>query len=168
MKVKVRKAGIPQESVAHNYLWANYRDTYMCEVARESDISPDDVMVAFWTDPPFWVRSLFRLRNSLVRVFGLKGDESLSRESLEQCIRTGEQQGFVSVSMKTADETIVLLRDKHLNAYLSVYMAAGGGSKQVSATTMVQYKNRLGRVYFSLIKPFHRLVVKSLLCRAVS
>ena len=57
-----------------------------------------------------------------------------------------------------ADETIVALDDKHLVAYMSIYIEGG----QVFASTVVRYHNKLGVVYFNLIRPFHVLVVKNL------
>ena len=50
------------------------------------------------------------------------------------------------------------LDDKHLVAYMSVYIEGG----QVFASTVVRYHNKLGVVYFNLIRPFHVLVVKNL------
>jgi hypothetical protein len=44
-----------------------------------------------------------------------------------------------------------------------VGMRATDGFK--SLTTLVHFNNRFGRFYFALIKPFHRLMVKSLLGR---
>ena len=42
--------------------------------------------------------------------------------------------------------------------YMSVYIEGG----QVFASTVVRYHNKLGVVYFNLIRPFHVLVVKNL------
>ena len=81
-----------------------------------------------------------------------------SREKLEEALNNGESCGFMSVAERTADETIVALDDKHLVAYMSVYIEGG----QVFASTVVRYHNKLGVVYFNLIRPFHVLVVKNL------
>ena len=46
----------------------------------------------------------------------------------------------------------------HLVAYMSIYIEGG----EVFASTVVKYHNKLGVVYFNLIRPFHILVVKNL------
>lgn len=90
--------------------------------------------------------------------FGLKTGEGPSREKLEEALNNGESCGFMSVAERTADETIVALDDKHLVAYMSIYIEGG----EVFASTVVKYHNKLGVVYFNLIRPFHILVVKNL------
>ena len=80
------------------------------------------------------------------------------REKLEEALDNGESYGFMSLAERTADETIVALDDKHLVAYMSIYIEGG----EVFASTVVRYHNKLGVVYFNLIRPFHVLVVKNL------
>ena len=126
--------------------------------AKSGKSIPNQVMAAFWTTCPAWLKFLFRLRDLLVRPFGLKTGEGPSREKLEEALNNGESCGFMSVAERTADETIVALDDKHLVAYMSVYIEGG----QVFASTVVRYHNKLGVVYFNLIRPFHVLVVKNL------
>ena len=125
---------------------------------RPQKISPDDLMVAFWTTMPPWLSLLFKLRNILVRPFGLQTGEA-DAERLEKAIRNGEKHGLMSVVGKTEDETVISLDDKHLKAYISVYIEA----QDISLSTLVQYHNTLGVVYFNLIRPFHKIVVKSML-----
>ena len=124
-------------------------------------------MVNFWTDFPRWIDVLFKLRNALVKFVGLKGSENDNVEELEKCIRTGKTYNFVSVPAKSDNETVLLLSDKHLDAYISVHVENGKEHKIISAITLVHFKNRLGRVYFFLIRPFHGAIVKSMLKRAL-
>jgi hypothetical protein len=44
-----------------------------------------------------------------------------------------------------------------------VDVAAIGAGQQVTATTLVKTHNRFGRTYLTLILPFHRLIVASML-----
>ena len=160
--MKVRKTEIPADSLVKRYFPVDYKDAFVCEIARESRLTPDDIMVRFWTDFPAWVNFLFRVRNFLVKFVGLKGSKN-SFQDLEDCIRTGGQHKFASVPAKSDNETILLLDDKHLDAYLSVYIEDSPEHKRVYAITIVHYKNRLGRIYFFFIRPFHGLIVKSTL-----
>jgi len=167
MTLKVKKSKIPSDSISGNYLPADHSDVYACVMDTEKEIFPDDIMVNFWTDFPRWITALFKLRDFLVKFVGLKGSDSDNVKELEQCIRTGETYDFVSVPAKSANETVLLLSDKHLDAYLSVHVESREGQKTISAITLVNFKNKLGRFYFFVIRPFHGMIVKSLLKRSV-
>ena len=164
--MKARKAKIPPESLVNRYLPADYSDAFVCAVGKAFAHTPDDLMVRFWTDFPRWVDVLFGIRNFFVRFVGLKGSMSSLRE-FEECIRTGGKTDIASVPAKNECETVLLLDDKHLSAYMSVYIEDTPHNKQVYATTLVHFKNRLGRVYFFFIRPFHGLLVGSILKRSV-
>ncbi len=165
--MKVKSTPIPIDSSVNKYLPANYSDVFSCETTSNT-LSPDDIVTSFFTDMPGWVNALFKLRHFLVRFVGLKGDDGDIRQ-LEECIRTGGKNGFVSVPDKNDHETVLLLEDKHLNAYLSVYVTKLNSNKQnVSLITVVHFNKKLGNIYFSIIKPFHKIVVKSMLKRVLS
>ena len=166
--MKVKKSTIPSGSLTGYYLPADYSDVYACVTDTEKAIIPDDIMVNFWTDFPRWITALFKLRDFLVKFVGLKGSDSGNMKEFENCIRTGGTYDFVSVPAKSANETVLLLSDKHLNAYLSVHVESREGQKTISAITLVNFNNRLGRFYFFIIRPFHGAVVKSMLKRAVN
>ena len=168
MKMKVKKSTIPAGSLIEKYLPVDYSDVYACEVDSEKEIIPDDIMLYFWTDFPGWVNVLFKLRNFMVKFAGLKSSEGGNLEEFEKCIRTGGTYRFVSVPMKSDNETILLLTDKHLDAYISVYVKSVEEHKTISAITLVNFNNRLGRFYFFIIRPFHGAVVKSMLKRSVN
>ncbi|MCL2329502.1 MAG: DUF2867 domain-containing protein [Bacteroidetes bacterium] len=161
--MKVNKSTIPSGSLTKNYLPTDYSDVYACVTDSGKEMSPDDIMVSFWTDFPRWINTLFKLRNFLVKLVGLKGAENDNVKELEECIRTGKTYDFVSVPAKSANETVLLLSDRHLDAYLSVYIE----HQTISVITLVKFKNKLGRAYFFVIRPFHGLIAKSLLKRAV-
>jgi len=166
--MKVEKNSIPADSLVHKYLPANYSDVFACEMKGDTLPTPDDIIISFFTDMPGWVDALFRLRNFLVQFVGLKrSNEDI--EKLKDCIRTGGKYGFTSVPDKNNNETVLLLQDTHLNAYLSVHIEnTDNKRKNVSLITVVHFNNRLGNMYFAIIKPFHKIVVKSMLKRALS
>jgi len=168
MKMKVKKSTIPSGSLSEKYFPTDYSDVYAYETDTPKEIIPDDIVVNFWTDFPHWINSLFKLRDFLVKFVGLKGSESNNVKEFEKCIRTGGIYNFVSVPAKSRDETVLLLSDKHLNAYVSVHVESKEGHKTISAITLVNFKNKLGRIYFFFIRPFHGLIVKSLLKRSIN
>ena len=162
--MKIKSAKIPSGTLVNNYLPVDYSDVYVCNLSGFENISPDDVLLSFWTAMPKWVDSLFKLRNILVKPFGLKSGKKSKNVHIEDIIRNGESSEVMSVAQKSPDETVLLLTDKHLSAYLSVYIEdAEAGSKNVYATTLVNFHNKLGYIYFYTIYPFHHIVVKQLL-----
>jgi hypothetical protein len=213
--MKVFKSSIPRGSLVAAWLPADYySDAYAVEVdggmgagADAVWFTPDDIMVAFWTGSVAWVRALFRLRNFLVRFVGLKTGENSDAGALEKAIREGGSWGggLMSIAAKNSHETVMMLSDKHLDAWLSIHIAgmeeggdsslpcglpgmtggdecgvrrktvsagasktvSAGARRTVSAITVVRFHNRLGRVYLFAIRPFHALIVKTLLRGAV-
>lgn len=165
--MKAKKAAIPHGSMVGTFLPADYLDVYMCSVNGKRDFLPDDIMVHFWTNLSGWVSALFRFRNFLVKRIGLKSSEDESPESIEKCIRSGSPVGFLSVAAKSEDEVVLLMTDKHLDAYLAVYVETPFSVKKVFTITAVHFHNQWGRFYFWVIRPFHRMVVKSMLKRAL-
>lgn len=160
------KNSIPEGSLIEKFLPADHSDVHACVVEAEH-LSADDIQVAFWTNSPKWVQRLMNLRNSLVKLVGLKGEKE-NKEAYEDCIRSASPYGMVSIPAKSENETVLRLDDSHLSALISVHIQhLERNMKLVSATTLVHFHNRLGRVYFFFIKPFHHLVVKGMLKRSV-
>ena len=162
--MKVKKSEIPADSLTVKYFPADYKDSFRVISSENISIAPDDLMVRFWTDMPGWVNVLFKLRNFLMRFVGLKGAEGDSLEEFKHCIRNGGKYHFIEMLAKDERETVMLMKDKHLDAYISVRI---DGSKSVYVNTLVKYNNRLGKVYFFVIRPIHGLVVRSSLKRAI-
>lgn len=146
------------------FLPADYSDAFACEVAGAENFSADDILTEFFTVIPGWVNALVKLRNLLVRPFGLKTDNRNDKiDDFSNMIRNGGTLGFTSVAAKSESETVLLLSDKHLDAYISVYVSRKADIRTVIASTIVHHHNTFGRIYFFFIRPFHKIVVKRML-----
>lgn len=156
--MKIEKSPLPENSAAAHYPNVDYSDSFRCRLPKAAAIRPDDLMLAFWTTMPGWLRLLFRVRNLLVKPFGLKTGEGVDTEALREALETSGSCHIMSVAEKTPRETVISLDDKHLRAWLSVYAE----ERTVYLITLVRYHNKLGVAYFTLIRPFHKFVVKSL------
>lgn len=163
----IQKKNIPLEALVNKYLPVNYKDIFECVVENAPPITADDIQVAFWTVNPKWLENLFRIRNTLVKPFGLKGDENRNTEEIERCIREGSNYSLMSVPDKSENETVLYLSDKHLSAYLSVYIEHEENKQIISVITLVKFNNWLGYTYFFAICPFHHIVVRKMLKHAV-
>jgi hypothetical protein len=67
------------------------------------------------------------------------------------------------VLSETPQRLIAGFNDNHLDFRVVVDVAADGTGQRVTATTVVLMHNWLGRIYLTVIKPFHRMVVRSML-----
>lgn len=162
--MNVKKGNICPNSLVNKYLPIDYSDVYVCTVQDGENITPDDVQVAFWTDNPKWVDNLFKLRNWIVKPFGLQQGEGKNVQKFEECVRNGGKFSFISISDKSPEETILCLTDKHLTAYLSVYIEdLEDNQRMIYTATLVNFHNKLGYLYFYTIYPFHHIVVKKIL-----
>lgn len=162
--MKSYETDIPVDSLIRQYLPADYADAFTCQITGTKKLLPDDIMIHFWTFTPGWVNALFKLRNILVRPFGLEAGDNNHSEEIKETIRDGKgNNGVMSVAVKSANETVILLNDKHLDAYMSIFLAESNHSQTTTAITIVHYHNWLGRFYFFFVRPFHKIVVKSIL-----
>jgi hypothetical protein len=99
-----------------------------------------------------------------VKPFLRTGRKDEFLRNLNDAIRTGKTHGIVSIPAKSATETVLSMDDKHLLFYLSIQVKEQGENrKTVIATTLVRFHNALGKCYFIVIFPFHKVVVKSML-----
>lgn len=155
--MKTKHVPFPADSLAARYLPADYADAFECVCPLPATVTPDDVQAGFWITAPKWVEALMKLRNRLVRPFGLEGGNSMSREEMAERIRQGTTD-------RSENETVVSKDDKHLRFYVSVRIVReADGLARVTTSTVVHLHNRLGKAYFTVIRPFHKLIVPSTL-----
>ena len=59
-----------------------------------------------------------------------------------------------------------LFRSKHLTFYAALWCGEKeSGGQTFTITTVVKFNNRLGRLYFFFIRPFHKVIIRSMLKR---
>ena len=109
------------------------------------------------------------LRNKIVSIFGLKtpGDITNIEKQIEnfKC-EPGEQLGLFKVFAKTENEVILGEDDKHLNFRVSLLLNQQTNEtkkKNLIVSTTVEFNNWFGRLYFLPVRPFHKLIVPSML-----
>lgn len=127
-------------------------DSVSKRIRPEEPLTPDRIFEAMFCNFPKPVEWLFKLRNALVKPFGLQGGG-----------------GFRSMISERSDEEIILCKnDKHLCFWVSIYCSLPeDGWQETSVTTVVKYNNLLGKIYFFGIWVFHKLLVKSLFRKAI-
>lgn len=134
------------------YLPSDYSDRVSKSIKPAKPLTPDYIfeeMFCNFSKPVDW---LFKLRNAIVKPFGLQGGG-----------------GFRNLISERNDEEIILSKnDRHLCFWVSICCSLPeDGWQDAAVTTVVNFNNILGRIYFIGIWIFHKTLVKSLFQRAL-
>ena len=169
--MKIIKTSLPSNSllnISENKY--DYIDSFRGAINDvENKFTSSDIGQAFFSSGPQWVDKLFSLRNKIVSVFGLKtSGEITNREKQLQNFKCepGEQLGLFKVFAKNENEVILGEDDKHLNFRVSLFLGpqiSGTVIKYITVSTTVEFNNWFGRLYFLPVRPFHKLIVPTML-----
>ena len=128
----------------------DYTDIYNVDVRVTQPISAAELSRTFFSAPE-WIVMLMKFRNAIMKPFGLKGERNLSD----------------LVSIESENTAQISKTDKHLDFIIALTTATAGNENQrISVCTKVRFNNRMGKIYFALIKPFHKIICKTLIKRA--
>ncbi|MEE4354598.1 MAG: DUF2867 domain-containing protein [Desulfatiglans sp.] len=136
----------------------------------ESDTDLRDFISGMLSYYPWWLVSLFRVREIIVSILGLTRHErpetlpSIKPEKLS--FKPGENASFFTI--RAAKEDLYWVsespEDKHLQAFFGVVAEKlTQNNKRYHVFTCVKYLHWTGPVYFNLIRPFHHIVVWSMM-----
>lgn len=148
---------IPEKSIiSKNFGNFDYCDSYRIMIATNATV--DSLTTKIFTLPD-WIKGLFKFRNLIAKRLGLKTDSTA--ESAVPYYPIGCKAILFPVIDRNESEIVMAENDKHLNFRTSVMTERVDGLTQVYLTTIVQFNNALGRLYFWPVKPFHKIIVKS-------
>ena len=149
----------PDVGAARWLAGAQFADAFSITVP---DIAPDARGAAerMFGRSPRWVELLMMLRDAIVAPFGLTTGKSARHAK-------GDRIGMFPVISETPERIVAGFNDRHLDFRVLVDIAPTAQGQRVTATTLVLTHNLLGRAYLTVIKPFHRLVVRAMLKQAV-
>lgn len=141
-----------QDYLLTKYLPGNYTDSFTETITDKPYISAQELFNLIFLQYPKWVLSLLKLRDMIVKPFGLKTNKSFEDMVIEQ----------------NNNEIILGSKDRHLTFYVSLYCSdMKNRTQSIRITTLVKYENILGKIYFAIIWLFHKTIVHYLLKRAV-
>lgn len=147
----------------------DYSDIFFIEINSNKNLSVDYLTALFFTaSSPAWVETLIKLRKILVKPFGLKAEMPPEQRDISPSMRynKGEKAVFFTIVERNDSEIVISENDKHLIFRFSTLLESNPVNQIFYITTIVKYHNLLGRCYFTLIKLFHRELMKMTL-RAV-
>jgi hypothetical protein len=134
----------------------DYEDTF--SIPCPPGITMSDVIMASLKSTPGFVKVLLNARDSIVSRLGLKTGESIGPIEPSQ-IKSGAKVGPLEIGELTHSKVIVGMDDTHLD----FRMIATIQGSVLNCTTQVRFNNKFGRLYFLVIKPFHIVIVPSML-----
>lgn len=143
------------ENMGEDYLPnTDFADNFSILVT-DKDMTLEQAARNIFEHTPKWIVKLLALRNLLVRPFGLRGT-----------VPTGEKEGdvigFFPVIKRGTDDIVLGFDDKHLDFRIIVCLA-NEPFKTISVATLVRRNNLLGKIYLFFVKPFHRIIVPTML-----
>ncbi|WP_248724176.1 DUF2867 domain-containing protein [Seonamhaeicola sp. ML3] len=158
--MKIREETIPNTNAIKSALSKiDFKDTF-ATTNKTDDLKTISNLI-FGTFPG-WIGFLMKLRNTLVKPFGLKVDMP---EDYNIDFKVGGYSGFFKIYNILDNELILGADDKHLNFRVSI-LDSSEPSFNIKVTTLVEYNNFFGKTYMVIVAPFHRIVVKSMVKRA--
>ncbi len=138
----------------------DYADQFSVIVRTKNPVSFEDLLEITFFNDIGWVKFLFKLRNLLVKPFGLEIDILPQKPNFND-LKEGDFVSFFQIVGLNSKEILLGGTDKHLSGWLSLEIEPLSSLTQIKATTIVRYTNFFGRAYFFLIQPFHVLIMKS-------
>ncbi len=165
--MNIIKSSPPENSlITSNFSPVHYSDSYKREFKCERSLKVDDLVYAFFDSSPKWIEKLFALRNVIVKVLGLKVSEQNDRKHQRKLFKVekGNGLGLFKVFDKSDNEALLGEDDKHLDFRVLFHLINKGDNHYVfTLTTPVRFHNAFGRLYFTIIKPFHQFIVPTMM-----
>lgn len=168
--MKIQKTNLPENSILNTENNLEFIDAYKSDfVDKNNSIDIQKIGKLFFSTGPKWIDKIFDFRNRIVKLFGLKTADNLSKRQrkLENFKgEPGEQIGLFKVFHKNENEIILGEDDKHLDFRVSLFLESNitePSQKQLTISTLVKFNNQFGKIYFVPVRPFHKQIVPSML-----
>ncbi|MEM6737114.1 MAG: DUF2867 domain-containing protein [Bacteroidota bacterium] len=144
----------------------DYSDQFAKQLDSTDANSIETYARSFFSSAPKWIIRLFKCRNTIVSFLGLKGSKIPKDrdEIIRNCqFNLNDKIGLFQVMRKTKDEIILGQNDYHLDFRIIIGKKLVSEDLSLFISTEIQFHNFLGKVYFIVIKPFHRLIAQKML-----
>ena len=145
----------------------HYIDSFGIEINNTNSYSIDYLVALVFSSIPGWTRVLLKLRDFLVKPFGLETGLVPEQKALDASLRynIGDRATFFPVIDRSESEIVMSEDDKHLYFRISLLVEKNSHHNLdvIYLTTLVQFHNIWGKLYFAPVKPFHKMIMRSLL-----
>lgn len=121
------------------------------KITLPGQMTPQQAHDHLFAHAPQWVDGLMRLRNAIVRRMGLVVVE----------------MGQFPVISSNDQEILLGLDDRHLNFRIRVQVLGHSETgTEAAVTTLVKLNSLLGRIYLTMVLPFHHAISRSMMKKA--
>ncbi len=161
MKKVIEESLFVSEHAKESLSKIDFSDTFSTTNHKDSI---EEIANQIFNTPPKWVVALLKFRNFLVKFIGLK---TTKPEDYNTEYRIGGYVGFFKIYIIEKLEVILGANDSHLN-FRVLIANTKEPTYNIKVTTLVEYNNKMGKVYMAIVKPFHRVVIKSMIRKSYS
>ncbi|MGA9227929.1 MAG: DUF2867 domain-containing protein [Mesobacillus sp.] len=158
----VEKVSVPKNSIANESLSSiHYSDAYKILLPGESAYDVKIIASKFLTTAPPWVSHLMKVRDRLVSFIGLKTTNRSKVENIN--LEQGSSIGLFRVFKCNSHEILLGEDDRHLDFRVSILVEEVNGLNYLTVSTVVNFHNWMGKVYFFIVKKVHKVIVPAML-----
>ena len=164
----------PSDSMINTYAApGDYVDCFSISLADRPDLQSCDARLLadhFGNVEFAWGKALIKMRNVIVRPFGLKTTADFAADqkpTLPRHKQVGDRVNFFKIYAIEQDEILLGEDDRHQDFRVSMMRTTGLDAK-LYMTTCCKRHNWFGYVYLALILPIHKLLVKAILDKATT
>jgi len=164
---RVRKVAFPPESRLHADLSAAYfHDAWETQLS-DSELSPAEIAGRALSSTPRWVEAMLRLRNWMVKPFGVRAVGVLGRRGGPPAggWKPGDRFSIFTVCSVGDTELVMGIDDTHLDVRISFLVRRGAGASSYVVSSWVKAHNWVGRIYMWPVAPFHAFIVIGMMRR---
>lgn len=152
----------------------DFADAFAISLPLEANLDFTHVAIVGWQACPGWVHRAMQIRDALVGRVGLKtglktgpmtvkpveADAliNLEGDEMERALRALNPQFSAD-----GDEMLVGMDDMHLDFRVSLLRQRDASATRFTVTTLVQFRNWLGRAYFVPVGIGHKWVVRAMM-----
>lgn len=130
---------------------ADWADAFEITTRRRFATMRELAQATVGSMPP-WSRFLLKVRNMVVRPFGLKPD------GVTDAPDSNTRIDIFPIIHESVDTIVLGLDDAHLNFRIVMERNALETGELIRVTTLVQRHNLFGRMYIAAITPFHKAI----------
>ena len=150
----------PQAAQSSGLPRIDFADCYHGHTNR-AGITAMEVARAAFDNPPRWATALLAARDAIVGRLGLKTARNIADAA------RGPQVGIFPVISEMPNEVVLGLDDKHLDFRIWISVQGMDGGSDARVCTLVRLHGWPGRIYLTSIMPFHKLLSRVMLGRAL-
>lgn len=168
--MRVVKSVVPESYVSVLAAKSNYFDCFCADFRSEKEVTSELVLQKMFVQQTYskWVIFLFWIRHFLSNPLkNFKNTKFLEIKNENTKIDIGSKVGPFSIELLDDKETLLQANTSFLKVYVSIHVVRTDSEYELYLTTCNFYKNIFGHVYFFIIKPFHELIIKSMIKKCV-